>query len=220
MTKLELDNFIYENGSFIYKIINKYKNYYDIEDLYQVAVLGIIKAYKNYIDNNETKFSTYCYKYVIGEIIKYINDAKTIKLNREYNKLFNSINNAKNILSQKIMREPTLIELSLFLEIDEKIINDCLLLNSPIDSLDRNINDEYSDCIYNTIVDKKNNYNIDDIVLKSAIDELTSFEKKIIEKRYYNDLSQNETAGLLGVNQVAISRIEKKILQKLKGKIC
>ena len=106
----------------IYAIIRKYFKGYEIDDLYQVGVIGVIKAYNNYKENQNAKFSTYAYKYIYGEIYAYINNSKIVKVSKENIVLYKKINDAKNILSQRLMKEPSVYELSLFLEIDEPFI--------------------------------------------------------------------------------------------------
>ena len=133
---------IEKNKRLICSIISKYANYYEFDDLYQVSVIGIMKAYQNYDTSSMAKFSTYAYKYILSEVINYVNNSKLIKTSREYNRLYKKILEAKNILTQKLMKEPTNYELSLFLEIDEKIIDDVLILKNNVKSLDAAINDD------------------------------------------------------------------------------
>ena len=82
-----ITDLILENEGLIYKIINKYRSYFELDDLYQVAVMGLIKAYKNYKDDYNTKFTSYAYPYILGEVIKYINEFRSIKVNKNM-KLF------------------------------------------------------------------------------------------------------------------------------------
>ena len=109
-----ITNIIIENEGLIYKIISKYKNYFELDDLYQVAVMGMLKAYKNYKGNYNTKFTSYAYPYILGEVIKYINEFRSVKINKNTKLLYAKVLKAKEILSQKLMKEPTNHELSLF----------------------------------------------------------------------------------------------------------
>ena len=104
----KITDIIVENEGFIYNIINKYKNYFELEDLYQVAVIGMIKAYKNYQEEYNTKFLTYAYPYVIGEVIKYVNTFRKVKLSKEMVTIYSKIIKAKEVLSQKLMKTPTI----------------------------------------------------------------------------------------------------------------
>ena len=84
----DITELIIENEGLIYKIINKYRNYFEIEDLYQVAVMGIIKASKNYNSEYGTKFTSYAYPFILGEVIKYINEYRNIKVSKNNSKLY------------------------------------------------------------------------------------------------------------------------------------
>jgi len=210
----ELTNIIIENENLIYSIINKYSNYYDIDDLYQVAVIGMIKAYNNYKKEYNTKFTSYAYTYIFGEIVKYINESKNFKISKEYRSLYKKINEAKTILTQKLMKEPSNYELALFLEIDEKLIDEVININQTIDSLDREITEDGKKVfLYDVVGEEKDN--IENIFLYEQLDKLSHEELKILKERYFFDKTQSEIAKEFGVNQVKISRTEQKILKKL-----
>ena len=102
-----LNQIIEENKNLIYSIIKKYTYYYDKEDLFQTATIGLIKAYNNYDSSKNTKFSTYAYTYILSEVLLYINNNRDIRLGRNYLKIYTKINEAKLILTQKLMKEPT-----------------------------------------------------------------------------------------------------------------
>ena len=215
---MNITDIILENQGLIYKIINKYKNYFELDDLYQVATIGLIKAYKNYHSDYNTKFTSYAYPYILGEVIKYINEFKSVKVNRNTTILYSKILKAKEVLSQRLMKEPSTYELSLFLEIDEKIINDTLISNMATDSLDRIIEEDGKNfALYDKLgyIDA----DIENYSLLRELEKLNDEEKKLIIGRYYHDMSQKEVGDSLGMYQVEVSRKEKKILQKLKDNI-
>lgn len=209
---------ILENEGMIYIIINKYKNYFEIEDLYQVAAMGLIKAYNNYKEGYNTKFTSYAYPYILGEVIKYVNEFRSIKVSRQNKLLYLKIMKAKEILSQKLMKNPTTYELSLYLEMDEQAIDEIILINSTVDSLDKIISIDGKNL---ELYDKLGYYDetIENYSLKSELEKLSKDEREIIEARFYNDLSQRETGKILGMYQVEVSRKEKKILKKLHDNI-
>ena len=211
----DITELIVENEGLIYKIINKYRNYFEIEDLYQVAVMGIIKASKNYNSEYGAKFTSYAYPFILGEVIKYVNEYRSIKVNKESRKLYSKILQATEILSQKLMKIPTSYELSLFLEIDESIIEEVLLINTNVDSLDRIISQDGKDL---ELYDKfgYSDSRIDNYPLLAELEKLSPLERTIIESRYFDNLSQSEIGSNLGMYQVEVSRREKKILTKLK----
>ena len=214
----DITELIIENEGLIYKIINKYRNYFEIEDLYQVAVMGLIKASKTYNSDYGAKFTSYAYPFILGEVIKYINEYRNIKMSKENAKLYSKILKAIEILSQKLMKIPSNYELSLFLEIDEKIIENVLMSNMTVESLDRIISQDGKDLeLYN-----KFGYcdaTIENYPLLSELEKLPPLERTIIEARYYENMSQSEVGQNLGMYQVEVSRREKKILSKLKDSI-
>ena len=213
-----ITDLILENEGLIYKIINKYRNYFETEDLYQVAVIGLIKAYKNYKNEYNTKFTSYAYPYILGEVIKYINEFRSIKVNKNIKLLYSKILKAKEILTQKLMKEPTTYELSLFLEMDEAVISDVILANMTVDSLDKIIMEDDKNF---ELYDKVGYYDnsVENYPLNIELAKLTKEERQIIRARYYENMTQKEVGEALGMYQVEVSRKEKKILQKLKDNI-
>ena len=117
---------IKENKKLICFIINKYTSYYEFDDLYQVSIIGIMKAYQNYRPEVGVKFTTYAYKYILSEILAFINNNRTIRISRDYQRLYRKILEARTLLTQKMMKEPSNYEISLFLEIDEALINEVM----------------------------------------------------------------------------------------------
>ena len=214
----DITSLILENEGLIYKIITKYKNYFELDDLYQVAVMGMIKAYKNYRGEYNTKFTSYAYPYILGEVIKYINEFRTIKVNKNTKLLYAKVLKAKEVLAQKLMKEPSTYELSLFLEMDESLILEVIEANMTIDSLDMVISEDDKNLV---LYDKLGRYDerIDNYPLTDELAKLPVEERKIIISRYYEDMSQKEVGDKLGMYQVEVSRKEKKILEKLKNSI-
>lgn len=212
---IDLNELIIQNELLIYSIINRYKDYFDIEDLYQTAVIGLINAYKNYKDDKQTKFSSYAYFYMKGEVKKYIRESNILKISKELIKLNTSIVKAKEVLYQRLNREPTDFELSLFLEIDEQEIINAELATSLVESLDNDIEDN----LYNKTGYIQKEYDGEILDLKTEINKLKELEKQIIISRYEEGLTQQEVSKLLGINQTKVSREEKQILQKLRDRL-
>lgn len=201
----------------IYAIINKYFHNYDREDLYQEGVKGVIRAYNNYKVNKEVKFSTYAYKYIYGEIYAYTHNNKALKVSKEYYTLYKKICEVKEILRQKLMKEPSNREIAMYIEIDERIIDEVINSMSTMDSLERVIYNDGKDLhLIDTICDKKDNYNIDSIMLNDIINSLPSPDKEIIYLRYFEDKTQAEIADILGINQVGVSRCEGRAKKRIK----
>jgi RNA polymerase sporulation-specific sigma factor len=221
MTKKLLVDTINDNKRLICSIINKYTKYYEFEDLYQVGVIGIIKAFDNYNPDSSAKFSTYAYKYILSEVISFVNNSKIIKTSREYNQLYKKILETKTLLTQRLMKEPSNYELSLFLELDEKVINDVLMLKESVKSLDEAITEDGNNLtLLDSLYLANDNINTDNIMLNELLQTLTEEELKLINLRYFQDKTQAEIAKYFNTNQVQISRNETKILKKLKKTAC
>lgn len=197
-----------EYDGLIYSIISKYKRY-DREDLYQVAMIGLIDALKHYDNNYGTKFSTFAYYYIVGEVNKYIRENSSIKVSKNLIELKNKIIKAREVMSQRLGRVPTNLEISLFLEVDENLINEAIIATDEVTSIEDNYDIGVSDT----------STEADILDLKFELDKLSLEEKKIIYSRYFEDLTQSETSNVLGISQVQVSRKESKILEKLKTKL-
>ena len=208
-----MDNILeYEN--LIYKMISQYKSF-DKEDLYQVAMMGLMKAKKNYKESENTKFSTYAYYYILGEINNYITASNPVKVSRDLLRLNKSLEQAKEVMRQRLKREPTTEELSIFLEEPLEKIEEASLATRQVESLDYAYEEENMD-LYNSIGTEEIGMNEEILDLKNAISSLPQEEQQLIIARYFNDLTQQETSKTLGMRQVQVSREETKILEKLK----
>lgn len=207
---MELETLIKLHEKLIYKIASKF---YEApkEDLYQAGVIGIIKAYKNYVDNGTTKFTTYAYDYIFGEMYELNSGLRTIKLNKKILSLYKKIEQANATLSQNLNRMPTTTELATFLEIPEETIYQVYESTQSIMSIDV----ETERPVYETISNPKDNIDTDNIDLQESLNTLNPDEREIINYRYFKDYTQSETAKVLGMSQVKVSRYEKKSLNKM-----
>ena len=215
---MDIEALIKDNERLIYSIGSNFKNYKSIEDLYQAGCLGLITAYKHFDTTRDCKFTTYAYPYIFGEMRKLVREDKGIKISREISKLNLKIEKAYIILTQKLMREPSIQELSMYLEIPEYYISEAINSINRIKSIDEPITSGDKELTLQDVIGKSTN--IDDLLLlKDCINKLDSEERKIIDSRYKEDYTQTETAKLIGISQVQVSRKEQKILKKLRDTI-
>ena len=192
------------------------QNFYNVsfEDLLQAGAMGILKAYKKYRQNGTTKFSTYAYDYIFGEMYDFAMKDRKLKISKDLVRLAKKVELAKNALSQKMNRIPTYEEIASFLDLTPLQIREALLAVNECMSLDDERENERS--LYETIPDKESLSIDEKLTLESSIERLSDSEQKIIRYRYFRDLSQSETAKRLGMTQVMVSRYEKKSLEQLK----
>ena len=196
----------------IKKIANKFYNA-SREDLIQVGVIGLLKAYQNYKDTKSAKFSTYAYPYIFGEMYQLVNSNKDIKVSKDLLKLYKVVEKTRYELAQRLNYVPTDMEVAQFLELDFNLVSEAVLCTQAMISLD----DEASELNLHEVIADQHTVNAD---LKIDIDDsfkvLDSCEKEIIKARYYDDLTQSEVAKKLNMTQVMVSRYEKKSLEKMK----
>lgn len=203
-------------SNLIHSLTHYFEGYKNKEDLYQVGIIGLIEAYNKFDDSYNVKFSTYAYKYILGEMKKLVREDKGIKISRNITKLNYQIEKAKIILTQKLCREPNISELSSFLEVEEYEIVEALKTINIMQSVDEPINNEGKEVTLHDVV-SDNSMDLNTLIaLKEELNNLTPFEKELINKRYMYDLSQSEVANILGLTQVKVSREEAKIKKKIK----
>ncbi len=193
----------------IYSIINKYNRRYDRDDLFQVGMLGLIDAYKHFDERQGTKFSTYAYYYILGEVNKYIRESSSLKVSKNLIDLKKSIIKTGELISQRLGREATKSEIAIYLEVEEEMIDMALQATNEVETIE-NVCNEVK--IYDNTAPEL-------LDLRNEIMKLPSEERNLILARYYEELTQSETSSLLGISQVQVSRCEAKILKKLRERL-
>ena len=184
------------------------------EDLMQAGAIGVLKAYKNYRQNNNVKFSSYAYDYIFGEMYELVMKNRKIKVTKDILKLAKQIEHARNALSLKLGKIPNYEELSQYLEIPLTQIAEVLYVTREMTSLDDNTKEARE--LYETIPSRESISLEEKLTLEEGIESLEEEEQKIIKYRYFNDLTQSETAKKMRMSQVMISRYEQKSLKKLR----
>lgn len=207
-----------DNEKLVYSIINKFRGYFDMDDLYQVGMIGLINASKNFNKSEGVKFSTYAYTYVFGEVNKYIRENNNLKIGKDAIRLKKSIEKAKDIMRQKLFREPTTLEVSLFLDMPLEKVLEIESIKQETKSLDY-IGEEDSNSLYNKVSFENKEIDPEILDLKTELENLDNDEKKLIYSRYYLDMTQQETSKEMGMSQVQVYRKEAKIFKKLKSRL-
>ena len=208
---------VLENNEYlVYSIINKYTYYFDKDDLYQVGMIGLMNAYDHYKNDKNTKFSSYAYFYILGEVKKFIRESNLLKVSRELVKLNVSVSKARDYLTQKLGYVPSNEDIALFLEIDVNKLEEAEMANTLVTSLDKE--DEEVD-VYNFYGYEEKSYKEELLDLRMEISRLNDFDRNIIEKRYNEGLTQSEISKQMGINQVKVSRAEKEILTRLRTRL-
>jgi len=210
MTTLEIINL---NSPLIYKIANKFYGA-DIEDLYQVGVIGVLKAYKNYKQNGTTKFSTYAYDYIFGEMYNLVNSSNYYKVSKDLIRLYKKLEVTRYTLAQSLGKIPNNMELSKYLNIELSLIESATNIGNTV-SFDEESDNSRSLC---ETVSSNDSLSVDErLILEESMDQLDEDERKIIEYRYLKDLSQMEVAKKLSLSQAKVSRYEKRSIEKMQA---
>lgn len=204
-----MNKIINENSALIYSIAKRYAQYNNIEDLYQAGCIGIIKAFNNYKKESNVKFSTYAYKYIMGEMIDFIRKDKSIIMSDEVYDVYRKYVKVKELLFNKKEREATFSEICSFMEISEKqMLN---IIESV--SFSKNIDNEL---VYGEVYQDNRDEIDNEILISNELDYLNEFDYNLINYRYFQGYSQDETARLMGISQSKASRCEKIILKRIK----
>ena len=220
MTKL-----IEENKGLIWSIVKRFEGRgYEIEDLYQIGMIGLIKSIKRFDTSFDVKLSTYAVPYILGEVKRFIRDDGTIKISRSIKELAIKIRDIQNKYYKEKGREITISEISKELKVSKEEIAIAIDSLKPMVSI---YDDNYSENDKKISILDTLSTNIDEqekitnkILIKEMIENLSQREKELILLRYYKNKTQTEVAKILKISQVQVSRIEKKILNSMKQKIC
>lgn len=210
-----------EEEKLIFSVIHKYfSNYPNKEDLFQVGYIGYMKAKENYDPSYGAKISTYAYPYIYGEMKHFIRQDKGIKVSRDLQLLSLKLEKVSILMSQTLKREPTIQELSTYLQIPEEKIIEAKLSTMPLQSIDEPLNEEGKELTLHDKIPEKTDISIDELLmLRNELAKLSKQEKALLEYRYMEDMTQSETAKQLGMSQVQVSRNEAKVLLKLKNRL-
>ncbi len=222
----EMTKLIQENNGLIWSIVKRFTGRgYEIEDIYQIGCIGFIKAIKRFNSEFEVKLSTYAVPYILGEIKRFLRDDGPIKLSRSIKELNVKIKELQKEHLNKTGKEITLQELAKELKVSKEEIAMAIDSGTPIDSLESaSYRDNKTDKTI-SLIDKIST-NTDEallisnkITIQQLIKDLEDREKEVIILRYYKEKTQMQVAKILGITQVQVSRIEKKVLNSMKVKL-
>ena len=212
------NEFVEKNMGLVYMVAKKFLGRgVEFEDVVQIGSVGLIKASERFNPDLNIKFSTYAVTMIIGEIKRYFRDDGIVKIPRNIKETGMKIIKASEELKLRLDREPTITELSEFINVDTEKIVEALGAMQPYESLSKE--NENSASIYETIADD-NEADIeieDEIFLKELLLSLNSRLRQIIILRFYKDKTQSEVGDILKISQVQVSRLEKKALEILRS---
>ena len=196
---------------------------YDYEDIFQIGSMGLVKAINNFDLEYNVKFSTYAVPMIIGEIKRFLRDDGMIKVSRNVKSLAKKIHYYKEDLTKKLNRAPTIDELSEYSGVDKEELLIAIESSNSLQYLYDTIHQDDGAPVL--LIDKlsqkgeEDNNVIERIALKEALREIDKKARQIIMLRYFKDKTQVQVAKMLGISQVQVSRIEKKVLMEMKKKL-
>ena len=224
--KSEMDKLIKDNNGLIWSIVKRFMNRgYETEDLYQIGCMGFIKSIKRFDTSFEVRLSTYSVPYILGEIKRFIRDDGPIKISRSIKELNVKINELKKQYLIKNGEEISIEEICKELKISKEDAIIAMESTNAIESIDGASGPENKDGKQMTIFDRistgKNEEEIitNRLVINELINELNDRDKQIILLRFFKEKTQSEVAKILGISQVQVSRIERKILENMRIKL-
>ncbi|GAQ17504.1 stage II sporulation protein AC [Oceanobacillus picturae] len=216
--KLARDILVEKNVRLVWSVVQRFINRgYDPDDLFQIGSIGLIKSIDKFDLSYDVRFSTYAVPMIIGEIQRFIRDDGSVKVSRSLKETGNKIRRKKDELTKKFGRSPTVKELAEAMELSpEEIVHAQEAAKSP-HSIHETVfeNDGDPITLLDQIADQDTRW-FDRISLQEAIRCLNERERLIVYLRYYKDQTQSEVADRLGISQVQVSRLEKKILHDMK----
>jgi RNA polymerase sporulation-specific sigma factor len=196
---------------------------YDYEDIFQIGSIGLVKAINNFDLTYNVKFSTYAVPMIIGEIKRFLRDDGMIKVSRNVKSLARKVHYYKEVLTKKLNRSPTVEELADYANVDKEEVLFAIESSNSLQYLYDTIHQDDGAPVL--LIDKLSEKGVDDgniierIALKEALGSLDNKARQIIVLRYFKDKTQVQVAKLLGISQVQVSRIEKKVLSEMRKKL-
>lgn len=215
------DQIVDENMGLVWSLVRRFIGRgYELEDLFQIGCIGLIKSIDKFDLNYNVKFSTYAVPMIVGEIRRFLRDDGMLKVSRSLKETAYKARMIKEELVKEFNREPTIGEIAAGLDMEVEEVAYALESSAEVESLNAIIYQgdgkpitlsekiDESPAIQNSIVDK--------MMLAELIDRLLPIERELITMRFFEDHTQTEIAEALNISQVQVSRIEKRVLKKMK----
>lgn len=216
------DEIVMGNLKLVLSAVKPYRSQkYSLDDLFQIGVIGLIKSIDNFDVSKNVMFSTYAVPMIRGEIKRYVRDSVSIlRVSRQVKDLAYHCFKAKEELTQQLERSPTYEEISKYLNIKKEQVKEALESFNPVMSFSEPINntDEDSLELYDIISDPEDLEEkvITNLTLKTALNSLDEIERRIIDNRYFEGLTQMEVAQEFNISQAQVSRLEKQALKNMR----
>lgn len=215
------DQLVLDNMGLIWSIVRKFGGRgYDLEDLFQIGSIGLIKAIDKFDLSYEVRFSTYAVPMILGEVKRFLRDDGMIKVSRSLKEMGMKAKIARESLTCSLGREPTVEEIAREMGVSKEEVAASMEAGAEVESLYKAIQkeDENGLCLMDKIEDQNQDQErlLNHMVLKELIEGLEEKEREIILRRYFENQTQTEIAKALNISQVQVSRLEKRILKRMR----
>jgi RNA polymerase sporulation-specific sigma factor len=222
--KAARDRLVTENFGLIWSIVRRFTGRgYEPEDLFQIGSIGLMKAIDKFDLSYEVKFSTYAVPMITGEIKRFLRDDGIIKVSRSIKEMGMKVKNVREELVYRFGREPTLEEIAGEIGASKEEVAASIEAGAEVESLYRSVNknDENSLLLIDKIEEESSAQEelLNRMVLRELLIDLSDKDREIIIRRYYYNETQSQIADKLGISQVQVSRLEKKILKQMREKL-
>lgn len=218
------ETYIRGNLRLVLSILQRFSNSNEnMDDLFQIGCIGLMKAIDNFDDTLNVKFSTYAVPMITGELKRYLRDNASIRVSRSVKDIAYKAIYCKENIIKTTNKEPTVGEIAEKIGVtEEEVIYALDAIQSPVSLYDP-VYDQGGDALYvmDQISDKKNKEErwVENIALKDALDNLSTRERRIIDMRFFNGKTQMEIADEIGISQAQVSRLEKNALKSMKSRM-
>ena len=213
--------FIYSNMRLVLSVVKRFSTKKDnVDDVFQVGCVGLIKAMENFDENFNVKFSTYAVPMIIGEIRRYLRDNSSVRVSRNLRDIAYKALQARDKLAENRPYDPNIDEIALEAGLSSREVLDALdAISEPVSLYDPVYNDNNETVmVMDQIKDLKNSSDefIEHVALKEALGKLNKREKEILQLRYFLGKTQVEISNEVGISQAQVSRLEKNALEEIK----
>ncbi len=218
------DQLVLDNMGLIWSIVRRFQGRgSEMEDLFQIGSIGLLKAIDKFDLSYEVRFSTYAVPMITGEIKRFLRDDGMIKVSRSLKEMGIKARAAREALTYSLGREPTVEEIAQKIGASKEGVAASMEAGAEVESLYKSVQkqDESGLCLMDKIEDQNQDHEklLNHMVLEELIEQLGDKEKEIILRRYYENQTQTEIAKALNISQVQVSRLEKRILRQMREKL-
>ena len=219
--KAARDQLVMDNVGLIWSIVRRFSGRgYEMEDLFQIGSIGLIKALDKFDTGFEVKFSTYAVPMITGEIKRFLRDDGMIKVSRSIKELGFKVRAAREEMTYSLGREPTIEEIAARLDTSREEVAASMEAGAEVESLYRPTGngDDNTMFLMDRLEEENNDHEelLNRMVLKELMEDLGEEQREIIVRRYFYNQTQTQIAKELGISQVQVSRLEKRILKEMR----